>query len=158
MEVPPLTISDVCILAATVNAGDLASIERLPGDYEYLMRAPLDFDALSYGIPRLVAAGLVELPQDTNSARTIRATARAISLYPKGLGAIDAVFKLAQTLGASEDDLTADLSLGRLEGLVPSQIEAPNSASARWRAKVPPEILARARQVSDRSSRQDDDH
>jgi len=117
---PELVRSDVWILTAILMFdGNPIDMRHLRESADYLMRRALTFDEVSFGVPRLVAAGLAEVATDEAPRLAIRSMPKASSMVVRGPGVIDIMFGLMDDLGCRpypepEDE---DRSLRRLPGL-----------------------------------------
>lgn len=118
---PPLTRSDAWIVAALCDQGATpVRLRDLIGNADWLNRAILSFDEASFGLPRLAAAGLVEVTpgedgprvRPTSAARALRRTVKASTLGDVLAGMDAAVGALPYPQPETEDQ-----SLGRLAGL-----------------------------------------
>lgn len=128
---PPLTRSDAWILAALCDERRMGPIRvrDLLYSADWLNRAILSFDELSFGLPRLQSAGLVEVTHGTDGPQ-IRATDHGQSLRnavkADTLGGL--LVGMADAVGAPPYPApeSGDRSLGRL----------PMFSEAQWRAEV----------------------
>lgn len=128
---PPLTRSDAWIVAALCETGRdrPMRLRDLIYQADWLNRSILSFDELSFGLPRLEAAGLVDVTQGidgplvraTSEGRTLRGQVRA-----ETLGGVLAGMAAAVGAPAYPEPETEDRSLGRL----------PRFSEAQWRAEV----------------------
>jgi hypothetical protein len=119
---PRLTHGDAWIVAALCEAGRdwPVRLRDLIHNADWLNRAILTFDEVSYGLPRLEAAGLVEVTpgadgprvRPTKAARGLRKTIKADTLGGVLAGAAAAVGAPPYPEPESEDR-----TLGRLTGL-----------------------------------------
>jgi hypothetical protein len=134
---PPLTRSDAWLLAALTEGsrdGRPVSLRDLVHDADWLNRRIPTFDQISYGLPRLVAAGFA-----TVDGYRFRATPKAIALRRtlKSLpsdGLSDVIVRMEAALGAKpypepEDE---DRSLGRLSGFEPVDLEIAVRKHGEW--------------------------
>ena len=128
---PPLTRSDAWIVAALCEGrrNDPVRIRDLLYSADWLNRAILTFDELSFGLPRLRSAGLVEITEGADGP-LVRATdegwALRRSVHAGTLG--DLLGAMADAVGAPPYPApeSEDRSLGRL----------PMFSEAQWRAEV----------------------
>lgn len=119
----PLTLTDVCIAASVTVAGATVGVERVRAHFEYVMRRPLTFDEVSFGLPRLSRADLVVTAVRSDGSLALSATTRGMRLFSPQLGAIDAIYAMADALGVDLDAAVDDHSLGRQAGLVEAAFE-----------------------------------
>jgi hypothetical protein len=118
----PLTRTDAYLLAATTGSFRKRArpLRDLIADYDWLERDIPTFDEVSFGLPRLIAAGYLEVGsrqgrtfvRATPKARRLRSTKRAKTLGGR-LG------EVAAAVGAAPypQPEIEDRSLGRLTGL-----------------------------------------
>jgi len=128
---PPLTRSDAWLLAALTEGGHYRrgiTLRELVHDADWLNRLIPVFDELSFGLPRLVAAGFLTVGNDAKRGLIFRATPKATRLRrtvkAKTLGGVLA--GIGQAVGAApypEPEPAEDRSLGRLPGLDPGDLE-----------------------------------
>ena len=128
---PRLTRSDAWIVAASCETwrDTPMRLRDLIGNADWLNRAILTFDELSFGLPRLEAAGLVDITQGidgplvraTNEGRALRGTVGSGTL-----GGVLAGMAAAVGAPAYPEPETEDRSLGRLPGF----------SEAQWQAEV----------------------
>jgi hypothetical protein len=113
-----LTRSDVWLLVSIVIAGELAPLSRVLSSAGYLMRQELTFDEVSYGVPRLIAQGLVEVDGADNALR-LSPRPKATALLKPGVGQIEAMFALMDELDCRPwpEQESENRSLGRLPQL-----------------------------------------
>jgi hypothetical protein len=127
----PLTRSDACLLAAATesNGKRPRRLRDLIADYDWLERGIPTFDEVSFGLPRLIAAGFLEVSSDAGKT-VIRATPKARLLRSiikaKTLGGV--LSETAAAVGAAPypEAETEDRREGRLSGL----------ESAEWDSEV----------------------
>jgi hypothetical protein len=138
-----LTRSDAWILASLISAGGATGIVRLIAEADYLKRARLTYDELSFGLPRLAAEHLVLIAKDPLAGLVLTATPRACALVVPG-PSIQVMFNLTQTLGCRPypEEEIEDRSLGRLPGLELSAVESAVAENGSWRSKVPSQVWA----------------
>jgi hypothetical protein len=123
---PALVRSDIWILAALVIGAVQGPVEmqRLWENADYLMRRSLTFDEVSFGVPRLVAAGLAEVSAAKDTRLMLTATPKAVSLtkVDPNRGVIDMMFEWMDHFGCRPhpEHENEDRSLGRLSGLDPA--------------------------------------
>jgi hypothetical protein len=128
---PALTRSDGWLLAALTEgprqglAIDLAEFVYYA---DWLNRLIPSYDDISFGLPRLVAAGFVIVGSDAEDGLVLRATPKAIELRrtvkAKSLG--DVMSGMERAVGARPYPVpeAEDRSLGRLPGFAPEDLEA----------------------------------
>jgi hypothetical protein len=72
-RVPPLTRTDAYIAAALSESdGRRVDLQSLIHDFDWLNRAIPTFDQLSYGIPRLMANGYVDVYRNSRGGLRLR--------------------------------------------------------------------------------------
>ena len=127
---PSLTRSDAWIVAALCETRRDAPmlLRDLIWNGDWLNRAILTFDELSFGLPRLEAVGLVEVVHGRDGPR-VRATSRARALRRKvdadTLGGVLTGMDAAVGAPPYPEPETEDRTLGRL----------PDFDEAMWRAE-----------------------
>jgi hypothetical protein len=128
---PSLTRSDAWLLAALTEGshdGRAVSLRDLVHDADWLNRLIPSFDELSFGLPRLIAAGFLTVGSDGENGPVLRATPKAIelrrSVKARSLG--DVITGMEQAVGARSHPVpeVEDRSLGRLPGFAPEDLEA----------------------------------
>jgi hypothetical protein len=136
-RVPPLTRTDAYIAAALSESdGRRVDLQSLIHDFDWLNRAIPTFDQLSYGIPRLMANGYVDVYRNsrgglrfaaTGSARALR---RSIDTDPPGM----IVIEMPRLVGAAPwpEPEIEDRSLGRLPDLTATDVEVAYRKHERW--------------------------
>lgn len=122
---PPLTRSDAWLLAALTEGshdGRPVNLRDFVNDADWLNRLLPTFDEMSFGLPRLVAAGFLVVGYDPKEGLVFRATPKATklrdSVKAKSLG--DVLNGVGEAVGAApypEPEPAEDRSLGRLPGL-----------------------------------------
>ncbi len=122
---PPLTRSDAWLLAALTEGshdGRPVNLRDFVNDADWLNRLIPTFDEMSFGLPRLVAAGFLVVGYDPKEGLVFRATPKAAklrgSVKAKSLG--DVLNGVGGAVGAApypEPEPAEDRSLGRLPGL-----------------------------------------
>jgi hypothetical protein len=95
------------------------------------------FDEMSYGLPRLIAAGYLTVGQDGRRGIVLRATPKATRLRKSveagTLG--DVLGAVGSAVGAApypDAEPPEDRSLGRLPGLEPEDLDAATEAHGDW--------------------------
>lgn len=137
----PLTRTDLVMLAAVTHRGS-RDLRDLFAEIDYLDRSELTFDQMSYGLGRLVAAGLVETV-GSGPSLAIQPTAAAESLARHlAPGQFDVVTALGQAMhsAASRAPIRADQS--RLPGLTEEDFGVALAAKRAWWDKVSPKAKA----------------
>jgi hypothetical protein len=122
---PPLTRSDAWLLAALTEGshdGRPVNLLHFVHDADWLNRSIPTFDEMSFGLPRLVAAGFLVVGYDPREGLVFRATPKATklrgSVKAKSLGIV--LNGVGEAVGAAsypEPEPKEDRSLGRLPGL-----------------------------------------
>jgi hypothetical protein len=121
---PPLTRSDAWLLAALTEGshdGRPVNLRDFVNDADWLNRLIPTFDEMSFGLPRLVAAGYLVVGYDPKERLVFRATPKATklrgSVKAKSLG--DVLMGVGDAVGAAPypEREPEDRSLGRLPGL-----------------------------------------
>jgi hypothetical protein len=125
-KLPALTRSDAWLLASLTEgsrAGQPVTLAKFVHDADWLNRAIPTFDELSFGFLRLVAHGLM-----TVDGLRLRATPRAIALRKsiRGGTLVSVLNGVGERVGARPypEPEVEDRSLGRLQGLGPSDLES----------------------------------
>lgn len=137
---PRLTRSDAWLLAALTESshdGRPVSLRDLVHDADWLNRLIPTFDEISFGLPRLAAAGFLVVESDAKATLVFRATPKANSLRrsvrARTLG--DVVAGVGQGVGAlpyPEPEPAEDRSLGRLDGLDPGDLGTAIREHGEW--------------------------
>jgi hypothetical protein len=136
-----LTAWDAYLLAAlaeTTPARVPLELDEFIRDCDWLNRWVPDFDDLSYGLPRLEAAGYLVIEREpqrglllapTEAARALRRSYRA-----KTLGGV--IVGMKRALGVADEYGAGDRSLGRLTGFEPEELDRAIEAYERrfWRS------------------------
>ena len=128
---PFLTRSDAWLLAALTEAshdGRPVTLRDLIDGADWLNRALPTFDELSFGLPRLIAAGFLTV-DSTKQGPRFRATPKAVnlrrSIKAETLG--DVLSGIVEAVGAKPypepEDRAEDRTLGRLRDLEPDDLE-----------------------------------
>ena len=122
---PALTRSDAWLLAALTEGsrdGRPVNLRDFVHDADWLNRSIPTFDEMSFGLPRLVAAGFLIVEHDSKERLVFQATPKATklrrSVKAKSLG--DVLNGVGEAVGAAsypEPEPAEDRSLGRLTGL-----------------------------------------
>ena len=128
---PALTESDAWLLAALTESphpGRPVTLRDFVDNADWLNRAIPTFDEMSFGLPRLAAAGLLVVEQDAKEGLLLRATPKAITLRrlmkAKALGdALNAIDEAIRAAGHPEPERVEDRSHGRLPGLGAGDLE-----------------------------------
>ncbi len=133
---PRLTASDGWLLAALTESsrdGRPVTLRWFIHDADWLNRAIPTFDEISYGMPRLVAAGYV-----TVDGLSFRATPKATKLrelVDAGTvtlgGVIVGMERAVEALGDASQE-PEDRSLGRLPGFSPGDLAAAVHEHGAW--------------------------
>lgn len=125
---PRLTRSDVWLITTLITGSPHPTLPDLLSQADYLNRALLTFDEISFGFPRLVAAGYAVVGRSSDGVVYFEATAKArsrVGLLRRRLGSIDLMLNLMRSLARpypeSEDE---DRSLGRLANVDETVYEA----------------------------------
>ena len=128
---PPLTRSDAWLLAALTEGshdGRPVNLRDFVNDADWLDRSIPTFDEMSFGLPRLVAAGFLVVGSDPREGLVFRATPKATklrrSVKAKSLG--DVLNGVGEAVGAvpyPEPEPAEDRSFGRLPGLESDALE-----------------------------------
>jgi RimJ/RimL family protein N-acetyltransferase len=126
---PRLTEADGWLVAAlTESSGRLVPLPNLIHDYDGLNRAIPTFDELSFGIPRLVAAGLASVGESSAGELVVAATPEAMRLRRSAKGhPVQAIGAALQAMVGQEDR-----SLGRLSGLTSEALDAAVAEHSSW--------------------------
>jgi hypothetical protein len=135
---PALTRSDGWLLAALTEVshdGHAVSLRDLLDAADWLNRLIPTFDELSFGLPRLVAAGFLETETDLTGNLRFRALPKATrlrkSVEAKTLG--DVITGVSDAVGAvpyDDPEPAEDRSLGRLAGLHLDAVEVALEANS----------------------------
>jgi len=129
---PALTQSDAWLLAALTESPDPSrpvNLRDFVDNADWIYRGIPTFDQVSFGLPRLAAAGLLVVEQDAGEGLVFRATPKAIKLrrlmkaktLEVDLKDIDAAIRAA---AHPEPEPVEDRSLGRLPGLGADDLDA----------------------------------
>jgi hypothetical protein len=138
------------VAALTESSGRLVPLRNVIHDYDWLNRAIPTFDELSFGMPRLVAAGLAAVGQSSSGELVLGATAEAMRLRRSADG--HPVPAIAAALRASIGSVE-DRSLGRLRGLTSEALDAAVAAHASWVDRWSRPLVFLARMLSKWQSR-----
>jgi hypothetical protein len=150
---PVLVRSDAWLLAALTEArqGRPLTLAELMNDADWLNRLVPTYDELSYGLPRLIAAGYVVISsqgtllrlQPTTKARELR---KAASKEARALGVLEAVGRLAGAQPYPNPE-AEDRSLGRLPGLSQADVDEAFRNYTAWLWPQAKLLLAASRLV-----------
>jgi hypothetical protein len=144
----PLTGTDACLLAAVteswrrrpIGLGDLIA------NYDWLDRSIPTFDEVSFGLPRLVAAGFVDVEKLEAGEIKVRATRKAQALRATikvhTLGGVLAEMSAAVGAPPYGHHETEDRSLGRLVGFEASAWDDEVLAYQESWGKASPKLFA----------------
>ena len=129
---PALTESDAWLLAALTESPHPdrpLNLRDFIDNADWLYRGIPTFDQVSFGLPRLAAAGLLVVEQDAREGLVLRATPKAINLRrlmkAKPLG--DDLKEIDEAIRAAAHpapEPVEDRSLGRLPGLGADDLDA----------------------------------
>lgn len=150
---PRLTRSDAYLLAAaTESGGRPVDLQGLVHDFDWLNRDIPTFDALSYGIPRLVAHGFLHVTLDDRARFRFAATpsARGLRRQIKARTLGDVVDGMTRLVGAKrwpEPEMEEDRSLGRLSGLTSTDVDVAVDQHQRWGERWSKPLMALSRVV-----------
>jgi hypothetical protein len=136
-----LTRSDAWLLAALTEGshdGRPVTLRDLIHDADWLNRDIPSFDEISYGIPRLIAAGFAKVGYSASNGLVFRATAKAQRLRRSVRGEWDSIVAISTAIGAKPhpEEEAEDRSLGRLPGLEPEDVTAAVAEHASWVERV----------------------
>jgi len=148
---PSLTAADAWLMAAlTESSGRLVPLQNVIHDYDWLNRAIPTFDDVSFGIPRLVAAGYASASESSSGELLLGATPQAMRLRQSPIGhPVEAIAAaLRANTGAAEDR-----SLGRLRGLTPQALDAAVAAHGSWVHRWSRPLIFLARLLAKRQGR-----
>lgn len=146
--VPRLTEADTWLVAAlTESSGRPVPLRNLIHDFDWLNRATPSYDDLSFGIPRLVAAGYAVVSKSPSGDLLFAGTAESMRLRrsAKGHAAVAIHAALRSATGPVEDR-----SLGRLPGLTPEALDAAVAAHWSWIDRWSRPLVAIARLLAKR--------
>src|SRR5919197_2892972 len=137
---PRLTRSDAWLLAALTEGshdGRPVTLQDFVFYADYLNRAIATFDEMSYGLPRLIAAGFMTVGQDVKKGIVFRATPKATRLRKSvKAGTLGGMLEgVAKAVGAApypDPEPPEDRSLDRLPGLEPEDLDAAIEAHGEW--------------------------
>ena len=137
---PRLNRADAWLLAALTESshdGRPVTLRDLVHDADWLNRAIPTFDEMSFGLPRLIAAGFMTVGVGGTSGVDFRASSEATklrkSIKAETLGGVLAA--VAEAVGAApypESEPPEDRSLGRLPGLEPDDLEVAIREHGEW--------------------------
>jgi len=137
-EKPTLNRADAWLLAALTEGSHDGRSVTLPDflhDTDWLNRLLPTFDELSFGLPRLIAAGLLTVDNDATKGMVLQATPEAIRLGKSARRSGNALGGMTRAVGARvypDADLPEDRSCGRLPGFEPEDLEAATTAYKEW--------------------------
>lgn len=124
-----LTTGDAWLLAALTEAnGREVSLRDVVHDYDWLNRAVPSFDAVSFGLPRIVAAGLGSV---SGEGRNLRLAATPLGLSVRRSVVGHPIPAIAEAINASQE-VPEDRSRGRLHGLTAEDLADAAKAHATW--------------------------
>lgn len=146
--------SDAWLLAALTEGrpGRVVTLPELMHDADWLNRMIPTFDEVSFGLPRLVAAGYV-IVSGEGKALSMRPTAKAFALRREvdrnATALVDVLTESARSVGARPYPLQEDedRSLGRQPGLAAGDAEEAFRAYERWFWRHANPLVALARLV-----------
>ena len=119
------------VAALTESSGRPVTLRDLVHDYDWINRAVPTFEELSFGMPRIVAAGYAMVGTSRSGELVFRATPEALRLRRAASGnPVDAIATALEAGGAGEDR-----SLGRLPGLTQEGFDAAVAAHGAWVAR-----------------------
>lgn len=137
-RLPSLTRSDAWLLAALTEGsydGRAMTLQDLIHDADWLNRSIPTFDEISFGLPRLVAAGYLTVDADAEGGLALRATSRAIrvgrAVRANARDGVIVAMEKAVSRPRPEPD-PEDRSLGRLTGLDQPTFERAVAAHSMW--------------------------
>jgi hypothetical protein len=158
---PVLSRADAWLLAALTEGshdGRPVSLRDFVHDADWLNRLIPSFDEVSFGLPRLVAAGFLIVGYDAKDGLVFRATPRATelrqSVQAESLG--DVLEGVAQAVGAApypEPEPAEDRSLGRLPGLDRDDLAKAVAQHAEWVERLSRPFIAAAQKMIKRQNR-----
>lgn len=153
---PPLTRSDAGLVAALSESdGRRVDLQRLIHDFDWLIRDIPTYDQLSYGMARLMANGYVDVYRNGKgrlrfaATPATRALRRQVDADAHALA--DVVVGMTRLLGAKswpEPEPDEDRTLGRLPGLMPSDVEVAIDRHGRWVERWSKPLIALSRVVA----------
>jgi len=137
---PRLVRSEACLLAALTESRQrrAVTLPKLLHDYDWLNRALRTFDELSFGLPRLVAAGFVVVTGADGDLRLepsskAREWGKSIRRNARGAGGVlEAAARLAGAPPYPVPEQEEDRSLGRLPGLAEADVNEAVRAYEAW--------------------------
>src|SRR2546423_11425073 len=157
---PPLTRSDAWLLAAIADGshdGRPVTLRDFVNDADWLNRAIPTFDEVSFGLPRLIAAGYVTVAFDDAGALMFRANAKAInvrgSIEADALGGV--LFAMNEAVGTAPypEPEREDRSLGRLPSLTREEFDAAVRGNSEEMDRLSKPLLDAARALMRRRNR-----
>ena len=152
-EPPLLTRADARLLAALTESsreGRPVTLGELVHDADWLNRSIPTFAEMSFGLPRLIAAGFMTVEAGTPPGLRFQATPKATrlraSVNAHSLG--DLLVGMEQAVGAAvypAPESAEDRSLGPLPGLQSEDLEAAIKAHGEWVDRWAKPFVAAAR-------------
>jgi hypothetical protein len=137
---PRLNRTDAWLLAALTEGshdGRPVTLQEFVHDADWAGRMIPTFDEMSFGLPRLVAAGFMTVGDNVKPGIVFRATPKATrlrkSIKARTIG--DVLVGMAQAVGAEpypDPEPLDDRSLGRLPGLEREDLDAVVQAHGEW--------------------------
>lgn len=147
-----LTVADASLVAAlTESGGRYVPLRNLIHDYDWLNRAVPTYDDLSFGIPRLVAAGYAVTRESSNGGLLFAATPESMALRRSANA--HAAVAIPAALRAKIAPIE-DRSLGRLPWLTPQALEVAVNEHASWIDRWSRPLVGLARLLDRRRGRQ----
>lgn len=152
----PLTRSDAWLLAALTEGshdGRPVKLRDFVHDADWLNRSIPTFDEMSFGLPRLVAAGFLVVGYDPKEGLVFRATPEATklrgSVKARSLG--DVLNGVGEAVGAAPypaPEPAEDRSLGRLPGLEADALDTAIREHGEWVERSSKPFIAVAHALS----------
>ena len=148
---PRLNRADAWLLAALTEGshdGRPVTLQDFVHDADWLNRLIPTFDEMSFGLPRLIAAGYMTVGEDVKSGLVFRATPKAImlrkSIDRRPGSVIQGVEQAVGALPYGQAEPEGDRSLGRLPGLAQEDVTAAVEAHGAWVARWSKPFVAAA--------------
>jgi len=153
------TRSDSVLLAALIILGgpdgQPVGVQELVGEAEMLNVASIDFDQISFGLPRLVAGGFALTGEAVGGGILVQPTGAATELVHLPVRTWDLVEVVDRALATRPypDVETEDRSQGRLPGLDESGFAKEAARRNAWRDQIPPSAMAAFESIRDQQVR-----
>ncbi len=153
---PRLTRADAWLLAALLEGshdGRPVTLPEFVHDADWLNRLVPTFDEVSYGLPRLIAAGYLTVGHDDRNGLVLQSTPKAramdVDRPAETLGGVlEAVAMAVDAVPYPEAEPPEDRSLGRLPGLEPEDLDAAVRTHSERIVRLSKPLIALAQAIS----------